>query len=609
MGKGICLFPWISRNSKKKRSEDIERARFAVGVPIKDGQKLGAVYRLDDASVRKIFSFLDTKDLLACAGVCKWFRSQVTEALANKITQRGIVESGSGYKYMEAERVVKLFKFVRTGAGHLPRHINLEGTRMNDATVKELLEMYDQDLRIAIIGEEAVLDGAAGPGNAPGKKASRIRGVSGYHDIVVAEIVSRDIAAALSERSAESVDLNADVNDGNAAATATMSTAAGATAADLQIEIIEEDDQAGTSARPPLSPKSPKEKDSAEKDKERERTAKRHGPSAASQQSLIHRRKILPSQVILDNLPNLTWVSLAHVSRYVGDNLRVLRCKNMAKINDMAVHLIAEASPRLEEIDLHGCNRITDNALLDLIRLCGRSLTSINVCGCSRLTNYSMIELSMCPNLRHLNLSGCSSIDDTGAGAIPLLTELETLNLGFATRVRDPQLMGRIMALRNLRSLVLTNMHFELPQAIRFMSLVANDARRAAQAMGTALIIGSRAVRRIDSTLNPSGSSPAAAATAALLERPMTSLSLQGMSMQGMTSEDFAAILRAYPRLERLDLSNCNGTSGEALCMAVESVRNEIPHLRIIDVTGMVTWTVAAARIAAAAPMVKLIAL
>jgi hypothetical protein len=116
----------------------------------------------------------------------------------------------------------------------------------------------------------------------------------------------------------------------------------------------------------------------------------------------------------------------------------------------------------IQTLDLSGCTQVDDGALKSIAFYLNSSLTSLHLNGCYQVTNQGTIlfdkcclfstlvrlldsllnkglaELSMCTNLRDLDLSYCHYINGSGLATLTQrVTLLETLNLSYCSQIRD----------------------------------------------------------------------------------------------------------------------------------------------------------------------------
>lgn len=99
-------------------------------------------------------------------------------------------------------------------------------------------------------------------------------------------------------------------------------------------------------------------------------------------------------------------------------------------LNYLAKEFSPKDFPRLREINLYNCNRITDVGLCTLVKNL-KTLRVLNLHSCSNITDTSIKTIAQsCPHLRLLNLSYCTDVTADGLIAIAYnCPKIETLYL------------------------------------------------------------------------------------------------------------------------------------------------------------------------------------
>ncbi|RUS13407.1 hypothetical protein BC937DRAFT_95378 [Endogone sp. FLAS-F59071] len=92
----------------------------------------------------------------------------------------------------------------------------------------------------------------------------------------------------------------------------------------------------------------------------------------------------------------------------------------VAYVTDLTVREVAFSCPNLRRLNISGCTNVTDRGMAFLARsACARRLTSLNLERCVGITDVGLRELGKtCTELENLNLSGCTEIADAGITAI-----------------------------------------------------------------------------------------------------------------------------------------------------------------------------------------------
>eukprot|EP01113_Clastostelium_recurvatum_P009946 TRINITY_DN14858_c0_g1_i1.p1 TRINITY_DN14858_c0_g1~~TRINITY_DN14858_c0_g1_i1.p1 ORF type:complete len:383 (-),score=67.93 TRINITY_DN14858_c0_g1_i1:128-1234(-) len=171
--------------------------------------------------------------------------------------------------------------------------------------------------------------------------------------------------------------------------------------------------------------------------------------------------------------------SLNALPKEVKDELRRFAITEHL-VNDMTLELFLPSNADAKEIDLEGCDRITDHSIMTVTRKYP-SLTSLNLAWCqyvspsavtkalqssphiiqlnlSYMTNFddqSLVNISnLYPQLRHLSLQGCTAITD--AGLIKLVTkctEITYLNISHIKSLTSASLKAIVSSLPKLATL------------------------------------------------------------------------------------------------------------------------------------------------------------
>lgn len=98
--------------------------------------------------------------------------------------------------------------------------------------------------------------------------------------------------------------------------------------------------------------------------------------------------------------------------------------------------VIAIASLRcLRELDLSGCEEVTDRSVLELSGVL--PLQKLDLSFCNQITDASLMALARLPALRILNLNWCYGVTDAGLSALGRCESLESLSLWGCEEVTD----------------------------------------------------------------------------------------------------------------------------------------------------------------------------
>eukprot|EP00747_Dinoflagellata_sp_TGD_P210375 gnl/TRDRNA2_/TRDRNA2_83651_c0_seq1.p1 gnl/TRDRNA2_/TRDRNA2_83651_c0~~gnl/TRDRNA2_/TRDRNA2_83651_c0_seq1.p1 ORF type:complete len:180 (+),score=32.77 gnl/TRDRNA2_/TRDRNA2_83651_c0_seq1:30-542(+) len=111
---------------------------------------------------------------------------------------------------------------------------------------------------------------------------------------------------------------------------------------------------------------------------------------------------------------------------------------------------LEEALGAAKDLDLHGRD-VDDKDVASIVRLCPL-LRRINLCGCKRVTDSALLAVAhACPALVDLNLTGSRSITVAGVDeVVRCCSSLEALGLADCPRIPENVLMGRYAKLCDL---------------------------------------------------------------------------------------------------------------------------------------------------------------
>lgn len=98
----------------------------------------------------------------------------------------------------------------------------------------------------------------------------------------------------------------------------------------------------------------------------------------------------------------------------------------------------AASFKKLRTLDLSGCTSMYDTGLSYLKDV--KSLQVLNLSQCSNITDGGLAHIAGLTNLTHLDLSYCRNIHDAGIGKLKGLTKLQELNLKYCTNIGDGSL-------------------------------------------------------------------------------------------------------------------------------------------------------------------------
>lgn len=169
-------------------------------------------------------------------------------------------------------------------------------------------------------------------------------------------------------------------------------------------------------------------------------------------------------EVIMDGLPSIVQLELSGCNEVTDAglwssltprivSLTLADCINVA---DETVAAITQLLPSLYELNLQAYH-VTDAALAFFSPRQTTSLSVLRLRSCWELTNHGLLNLvHSLPNLVQLSLSGCSKISDDGVELLAEnLRQLRSLDLSWCPRVSDGALESIACDLSQLEELTL----------------------------------------------------------------------------------------------------------------------------------------------------------
>ena len=131
--------------------------------------------------------------------------------------------------------------------------------------------------------------------------------------------------------------------------------------------------------------------------------------------------------------------------------LQTLRLGYSHAVSDRSLRVVAEAAPRLVELDVANCRLLTDGGLENLVQL--TQLRRLNLSRCVQVTDAGIARLVQCPKLADLNVSYCDQLTDAALVHISHLPELQVLDIAGCWRLTFRGLvpLARFANLRILR--------------------------------------------------------------------------------------------------------------------------------------------------------------
>ena len=120
-----------------------------------------------------------------------------------------------------------------------------------------------------------------------------------------------------------------------------------------------------------------------------------------------------------------------------GQNLVVLNLSFCTTLTDKAVEHFTKACVKLENINLSGCVLLTDDAVLYIALNCSH-VQALGLGHCKRLTDRCICTLADYLWLEDLDISGCSRLTDDGLEVLSMeFTGMAVLNISSCGKLTD----------------------------------------------------------------------------------------------------------------------------------------------------------------------------
>jgi len=107
--------------------------------------------------------------------------------------------------------------------------------------------------------------------------------------------------------------------------------------------------------------------------------------------------------------------------------VKTVQLGGSSRLTDRSLALLARNCPELEQLELQRCRNVTNGGILDLVTRCTK-LNYLDLTGCPMVSSINIVRKHTHLSLTYLDMSECSSLDDTGLSMImlncPLITHL-----------------------------------------------------------------------------------------------------------------------------------------------------------------------------------------
>jgi len=275
--------------------------------------------------------------------------------------------------------------------------------------------------------------------------------------------------------------------------------------------------------------------------------------------------------VLVEALCTTPWLS----------HLTDLNLEFVSSVQDVHVEeIVSRFGARLSRLNLNGCQKVSDAGLAAVAKLCGQRLSHLGIYWNLKLTEKGIEALAgSCPNLVHLNLSGCKGLNDRslaligkGCKRLELLDitrcvklsddglvhitgsclDLQVLNL-YAISTFTDRSLGSIGRLKHLRVLDMCGMHLLTDEGLRMIAEGGENREGEGEARGSRTFSD---LRSLNLTWCVKITDAGVASVAERCRR-LELLSLHGIL--GVTDATIANLARgpARDRLHTLDVNGC----------------------------------------------------
>ncbi|GFY37834.1 hypothetical protein TNIN_144841 [Trichonephila inaurata madagascariensis] len=269
-------------------------------------------------------------------------------------------------------------------------------------------------------------------------------------------------------------------------------------------------------------------------------------------------------EVLLGGLPSIVQLELSGCNEvtdaglWASLNPRIvsLTLADCINVADETVAAITQLLPSLYELNLQAYH-VTDSALCFFSPRQTTSLCILRLRSCWELTNHGLLNLvHSLPNLVQLSLSGCSKISDDGVELLAEnLRQLRHLDLSWCPRVSDTALESIASELSQLEELTLDRCVHITDVGIGFLASMNN--------LCTLYLRWCTQIRDygVKTLCNM---------------RSLQILSLAGCSL--VTANGLSSLIQLR-HLQELELTNCKGATREL----IQYLRQNLPHCLIIE--------------------------
>lgn len=119
------------------------------------------------------------------------------------------------------------------------------------------------------------------------------------------------------------------------------------------------------------------------------------------------------------------------------DALRILDMTHCHQLQDQGLQCIIDAAPKLRNLVLAKCGQITDQGVRAVTSL-GKNLHYIHLGHCGRITDAGLLTLvHRCQRIRYIDLACCGHLTDQSVSALAYLPKLKRIGLVKCQLITD----------------------------------------------------------------------------------------------------------------------------------------------------------------------------
>jgi hypothetical protein len=319
-----------------------------------------------------------------------------------------------------------------------------------------------------------------------------------------------------------------------------------------------------------------------------ERLLRRHGSETTELHCFGLRCMDDEAAAVLEHAPSLT----------------ALHMPQCSKLSDHGAAIIARiCQPRLlRTLNLSDCHRITDHGVIALTRAFGACLEEVTLAGLHRVTAGAIeILAAMCPRIQSLDVSGCDQLTDDGLARLAACTALRRLNLAGLDHLSDLSPLHALPHLEHLNLADCDNLDDSTVAALLHRVALTSLSVAGLDELGAASCRALATQQRL-TQLSVAGCAGICANDWRALKLPaLTDLSIAGCAVDDVAITDLSCCSGS---LTSLNLRSCNRLTAAGL-HAVASYLPALTDLNLSKIRADSLTDEALAQIAAGCPRLQ----